>query len=70
LGIKEKRRRKKSAFQRMECFADGGILFFEMLTPKQWRKHSLGNMPNNYTKKLEQVFTNKSKNSKNIKNLA
>jgi hypothetical protein len=27
-------------------------------------------MPNNYTKKLEQVFTNKSKNSKNIKNLA
>jgi hypothetical protein len=67
LGIKEKKRKKKECISKNGMPSDGGILFFEMPTPKQWRKHSQGNTPSNYTKKLEQVFTNKTKNSKNVK---
>lgn len=64
---KKKEEKKQECISKNGIPADGGILFFEMPTPKQWRKHSQGNMPFNYTKKLEQVFTNKSKNSKNVK---
>jgi hypothetical protein len=67
VGNQRKKKKKKECISKNGIPADGGILFFEMSTPKQWRKHSQANMPSNYTKKLEQVFTNKSKNSKNVK---
>jgi hypothetical protein len=52
LGIKRKKNEKKECISKNGMPADGGILFFEMLTPKQWRKHSQGNMPSDYTKKI------------------